>query len=84
VHDAGLTSYVRGNLGHGIGLHRAPEWPIVSREEPLVLADGHVVSVEFPYYIQGVGAFQLEDTFYLTPSGRTVFNRLSHELVEIG
>ncbi|MFN8474361.1 MAG: Xaa-Pro peptidase family protein [Anaerolineae bacterium] len=84
VHASGLTSYVRGNIGHGIGLHPAPEWPILSREEPLILAPGHVVSVEFPYYIQGIGAFQIEDTFYLTEGEREVFNRLSRDLVEVG
>jgi Xaa-Pro aminopeptidase len=83
VHAAGMTSYIRGNLGHGIGLHRAPELPIISREETLLLAPGQVISVEFPYYLQGIGAFQIEDTFYLNEDGREVFNRLSHDLVEI-
>ena len=84
VHAAGMTAYVRGNLGHGVGLHRAPELPIISREEVLTLAPGQVISVEFPYYIQGIGAFQLEDTFYLRANGRECFNRLSHDLAEIG
>jgi Xaa-Pro dipeptidase len=83
VHAAGMTSYVRGNLGHGIGLARAPELPIVSAQETLVLSPGHVVSVEFPYYVHGVGAFQIEDTFYFGPNGQEIFNRLSHELVEV-
>ncbi|MCB0113321.1 MAG: M24 family metallopeptidase [Caldilineaceae bacterium] len=83
VHAAGMTSYVRGNLGHGIGLARAPELPIVSAEETLALARGHVVSVEFPYYVHGIGAFQIEDTFYMGPNGTEVFNRLSRDLVEI-
>lgn len=83
VHVAGMTSYVRGNLGHGVGLARAPERPIISREEEMVLADGHVVSVEFPYYIGGIGAFQIEDTFHLTSNGIECFNRLSHALVEV-
>lgn len=84
VHVAGLTSYVRGNLGHGIGLARAPELPILSAEETLVLAAGQVISVEFPYYLQGVGGFQLEDTFYLTEEGAECFNRLDRTLVEVG
>jgi Xaa-Pro dipeptidase len=84
VHAAGMKSYVRGNLGHGIGLARAPERPIISREEEMVLTDGHVVSVEFPYYIGGIGAFQIEDTFHLASNGNECFNKLSHDLVEVG
>ena len=84
VRAAGMTSYVRGNVGHGVGLDRAPEYPILGRDHVQHLAAGNVISVEFPYYIHGVGAFQLEDTFHLQPDGREVFNRLSHELVELG
>jgi len=83
VHAGGLTSYVRGNVGHGVGLHPAPELPIVSRKETRVLVPGHVFSVEFPYYINGIGAFTLEDTFAMTDDGYEVFNRLSHELIEL-
>ena len=78
VHAAGLTAYVRGNLGHGIGLHRAPELPILSRAETLVFAPGHVVSVEFPYYLQGIGVFQLEDTFYLPGVAPSVAPSVAH------
>jgi len=84
VHHTGMVSYVRGNSGHGVGLHRAPELPILSRDETRTLAPGHVISVEFPYYIQGIGAFQIEDTFHLTDEGRAVFNQLSRELVAVG
>ncbi len=83
VHASGLTSYVRGNVGHGVGLHPAPELPIVSREETRELTPGQVFSVEFPYYINGIGAFTLEDTFAITDDGYEVFNRLSHELIEL-
>ena len=83
VQEAGLPNYVRGNVGHGIGLHRAPEKPIMSKEETMPLAPGQVISVEFPLYAQGVGAFTLEDTFYLMEDGVKVWNRLPRELVEL-
>ncbi len=82
---AGMTSYTRGNLGHGIGLHPAPELPIVSHEETLALQPGNVVSIEFPIYMNGLGALQVEDTFYYREDGtREVFNALSREMVETG
>jgi Xaa-Pro aminopeptidase len=65
VHQNELPSYVRGNLGHGTGLHRVPVQPIVSCGETLSLDAGQILSLEFPYYIQGTGAFQLEETFYI-------------------
>jgi Xaa-Pro aminopeptidase len=80
---AGLPTYTRGNLGHGVGLHPAPELPIVSREEPRLLTPGHVISVEVPYYVDGIGALTVEDTFAVTEGGVEVFNRLSRDLVEI-
>lgn len=81
--DAGLSRYVRGNLGHGVGLHPAPELPIISREEPRLVTPGHVISVEVPYYLDGIGAFTLEDTVAVTGEGREVFNQLSRDLVEL-
>ncbi|MEO6060407.1 MAG: Xaa-Pro peptidase family protein [Thermoflexales bacterium] len=85
VRAAGMTSYTRGNLGHGIGLHPAPELPIVSHEETLALQPGNVVSIEFPIYMNGLGALQVEDTFYFLGGGsREVFNTLSREMAETG
>ena len=79
----GLPTYTRGNLGHGVGLHPAPELPIVSREETRLLASDYVVSIEVPYYVDGIGALTVEDTFALREDGVEVFNRLSRDLVEI-
>lgn len=81
--QAGLPHYVRGNVGHGIGLHRAPEKPLLSREEELPLGAGQVVSMEFPLYAQGLGALTLEDTFHFTSDGIEVWNRLSRDLLEV-
>lgn len=83
VRAVGLPGYVRGNVGHGIGLHRAPEKPIMSSQETMVLGAGQVISVEFPLYAQGVGAFTLEDTFHLSEDGVKVWNQLPRELIEL-
>lgn len=83
VRAGGLSVYTRGNLGHGVGLHPAPELPIISRDETRLLTPGHVLSVEFPYYIGGIGAFTVEDTFVIGEHGNENLNRLPTELIEI-
>src|SRR5262249_20335553 len=45
VRAAGLPDFVRGNVGHGIGLDPQPEWPILSAGDPRALAPGMVISV---------------------------------------
>jgi Xaa-Pro aminopeptidase len=58
---AGFASYSRGHLGHSDGLtHNFEEPPFVAADEPRPLAPGMVLSLELPYYLHGVGAFQLE------------------------
>lgn len=81
VWDRGLRAYVRGNLGHGIGLDPQPELPILSKEDPHVLATGMVISVELPYYIHGLGALQIEDTYLITNSGAEQWTQLPESLL---
>lgn len=58
---AGFASYSRGHLGHSDGLtHNFEEPPFIAADEPRPLAPGMVLSLEMPYYLHGVGAFQLE------------------------
>ncbi|MFN8525063.1 MAG: Xaa-Pro peptidase family protein [Chloroflexota bacterium] len=83
IWQAGLESYVRGNVGHGIGMDAAPELPIISKEDPHVLAPGMVISVEFPYYVHGLGAFQVEDTYLITKAGAERWTMLPDQLVEL-
>jgi Xaa-Pro dipeptidase len=81
VHNAGFQQYVRGNIGHGIGLDPQPELPIVAREDTHVLSPDMVVSIEFPYYIHGLGAFQIEDTYLITTTGAEQWTHLPDELI---
>ena len=81
VRAAGLAHYVRGNVGHGIGLDPQPELPIISLEDVHVLAPDMVVSIEFPYYLHGLGAFQIEDTYLITERGAEQWTRLPDELL---
>lgn len=81
VRGAGLSSYVRGNVGHGIGLDPQPELPIVSPEDRHLLEPDMVVSIEFPYYVHGLGAFQVEDTYLIVEDGAEQWTRLPDAIV---
>jgi len=78
---AGFTNYSRGHLGHSIGLaHNYEEPPFIAADEGRPLAPGMVVSVELPYYLLGVGSFQLERMVVIEESGTEVLDRLPFEL----
>src|ERR687898_1891260 len=78
---AGFTNYSRGHLGHSIGLARNyEEPPFIAADEARPLAPGMVVSVELPYYLLGVGSFQLERMVLIDASGTEVLDRLPFEL----
>jgi Xaa-Pro aminopeptidase len=58
---AGFGNYSRGHLGHSVGLaHHYEEAPFVSATESRPLAPGMVVSIELPYYLLGIGSYQME------------------------
>jgi len=81
VRASGLPDFVRGNVGHGIGLDPQPEWPIVSAEDTHRLEPGMVLSIEFPYYVHGLGAFQVEDTYQITEHGAERWTQLPRDLI---
>src|SRR5829696_5355844 len=81
MRDAGFTSYSRGHLGHSVGLaHNYEEPPFIAAEEVRPLAPGMVVSVELPYYLLGVGSFQMERMVRIGASEVEVLDRLPFEL----
>ena len=78
---AGFASYSRGHLGHSVGLsHNYEEPPFIAADEARPLAPGMVISVELPYYLLGVGSFQLERMVQVGASGAEVLDRLPFEL----
>ena len=78
---AGFTSYSRGHLGHSVGLaHNYEEPPFIAADEARPLAPGMVVSVELPYYLLGVGSFQMERMVHIGASGAEPLDRLPFEL----
>ena len=78
---AGFANYSRGHLGHSVGLaHNYEEPPFIAADEARPLAPGMVVSVELPYYLLGVGSFQMERMVRIGASGVDVLDRLPFEL----
>jgi Xaa-Pro aminopeptidase len=78
---AGFTNYSRGHLGHSVGLsHNYEEPPFVSAEEARLLAPNMVLSLELPYYLLGVGSFQLEHMVLVTDAGNEPLDRLPFTL----
>lgn len=78
---AGFGSYSRGHLGHGVGLaHNYEEPPFLAADEERRLVPGMVVSLELPYYLDGLGSFQLERMLLVTPDGHEALDHLPFEL----
>ena len=78
MRQAGFASYSRGHLGHSVGLaHNYEEPPFISADETRPLAPGMVVSVELPYYLLGVGSFQMERMVLIQADGIEVLDRVA-------
>jgi Xaa-Pro dipeptidase len=78
---AGFANYSRGHLGHSVGLaHNYEEPPFITANEEGPLAPGMVVSVELPYYLLGIGSFQMERKVLIEEAGAEVLDRLPFEL----
>lgn len=61
MRNSGFANYSRGHLGHSVGLaHHYEEAPFISATEMRPLAPGMVVSIELPYYLLGIGSYQME------------------------
>src|SRR5688500_15134092 len=77
---AGFANYSRGHLGHSVGLaHNYEEPPFIAADEARPLAPGMVISVERPYYLLGVGSFQMERMVLIGVAGAEVLDRLPFE-----
>ncbi len=78
---AGFTNYSRGHLGHSVGLtQNFEEPPFIAPDEYRRIAPGMVLSLELPYYLYGVGAFQMERMLLITEDGHEAIDQLPFEL----
>jgi len=81
MHRAGYANYSRGHLGHSDGLtQHFEEPPFIAPNELRLLVPNMVLSLEMPYYLYGVGAFQLERMVLVTEDGHEVLDSLPFEL----
>lgn len=81
MREAGYDRYSRGHLGHSVGLtQHFEEPPFIAPGEDRPLVAGMALSIELPYYVYGVGAFQLERMLLVTEDGHEALDRLPFEL----
>ncbi|MCC6945298.1 MAG: aminopeptidase P family protein [Thermomicrobiales bacterium] len=81
MHAAGFTSYSRGHHGHSDGLtQHFEEAPFVAEDEQRPLVPNMVLSVEMPFYVYGVGGFQLERMVLVTESGHELLDTYPFQL----
>jgi Xaa-Pro aminopeptidase len=81
MHSAGFTNYSRGHLGHSLGLtQRFEEPPFIAPDEHRPVVAGMVLAIEMPYYVYGVGAFQMERMGVVTETGFEIIDQLPFEL----
>jgi Xaa-Pro aminopeptidase len=77
MRNEGFSNYSRGHLGHSVGLtQHFEEPPFIAPDETRLLTPGMVISLELPYSLFGVGAFQLERMLLITPDGHEALDRL--------
>ncbi|MDQ0391361.1 M24 family metallopeptidase [Labrys monachus] len=85
LEEAGLTGFSRGHFGHGLGHSLFSEqWPFIAATSTTPIEPGMVLAFEIPIYVTGVGGFNLEDQFLVTPDGHRSMNTLPHHLITVG
>ena len=81
----GLPDYVRGHVGHSVGLDQTiEEPPLLSAVSEEPMRPGNVFCVELPYYAHGFGSIQNEDIVLITENGRELLTRSEKRLYPIG
>lgn len=83
VRQGGLPTYTRGHFGHGVGIGIGERGPYIAPSTADVLTPGMTLAFERPYYLRGLGGFQYEENFAVTPTGVDMFTTLPRELVEL-
>ncbi len=85
IRAAGFTGYSRGHFGHGLGHSLFSEqWPFIAADAEVALEPNMMIAFETPIYLDGIGAFNLEDQMFITADGHEAINRLPRGLVELG
>jgi Xaa-Pro dipeptidase len=80
VIDAGIPTYKRQHVGHGIGVEYY-DLPVLTPSSETPLEAGMVFEVETPYYRLGVGGAFIEDTVVITETGAEIITTLDRDLL---
>jgi Xaa-Pro aminopeptidase len=80
VREAGIPSYQRQHVGHGIGIEYY-DLPVLTPSSETVLEAGMVFEVETPYYRPGVGGAFIEDTVVVTEGDPKIITTLSRDMI---
>ena len=82
VREAGIPTYQRQHVGHGIGIEYY-DLPVITPNSDTVLEEGMVFEVETPYYRLGVGGAFIEDTVIVTADGSEILTELDRDFIVI-
>lgn len=80
VRRAGIPTYQRQHVGHGIGVEYY-DLPVLTPRADTVIEPDMIFEVETPYYRMGVGGAFIEDTVVVTESGAEILTTLSRDLI---
>jgi Xaa-Pro aminopeptidase len=79
IDGAGHAEHFGHGLGHGVGME-VHEGPRLSRQGDVVLAAGHIVTVEPGVYVPGDAGVRIEDLVAVTEDGHDVLSTLPKDL----
>jgi Xaa-Pro dipeptidase len=79
VQEAGIPTYRRQHVGHGIGVEYY-DLPVLTPNADTPLEPNMTFEVETPYYRLGVGGAFIEDTVLVTETGSEILTTLSRDL----
>ncbi len=77
IKNAGFGDYFGHSLGHGVGL-ATHERPRLSPQDPVVLKEGMVVTVEPGIYLPGKGGVRLEEMVVIEKNGPRILTKERH------
>lgn len=85
VQENGLPDFLRGHVGHSVGLdHTIEEPPFLSAQNETPLMPGQVFCVELPYYAHNFGSIMNEDLVLITENGTELLTGKDNILHPIG
>lgn len=83
ITGAGYGPYFTHRVGHGLGIE-IHEYPSVHGDNPDLLNEGMVITIEPGIYLPGVGGVRIEDDVWVTKDGVEVLNTFTKQLTIIG